>query len=245
MIGDFDLQDALRQMLSAPVRRVASPEQLFAPLGRFAPPPTAQEPEAAPAAPPGSMLRGVVPQAVSGAVSPIMSDILAQITGAGGRQTASSFAPQEGSAALSIAPQGVAGAMPGPPGPGVVGEYAPLADRISREAGIDPLLVQAVIMQESGGNPRAVSPVGAQGLMQLMPPTAQRLGVVDAFDPEQNIRGGVAFLKWLLDKYGGDETMALAAYNAGPAAVDQYGGIPPYEETRRFVASVRRMAGRP
>lgn len=243
MMDGFDLQAALKQMMSAPVRRVASADQLFAPLERFGVSLPKQESEPERGAPPSSMLRGLVPQAISGVVSPIMSNALARLTGAGDEQPTASFSPVQESARGSFAlPQEY---VPPPPGRGGTSEYAPLADRIAQEAGVDTGLVRAIIAQESNWNPQAVSPVGAQGLMQLMPPTAQRLGVSDSFDPEQNIRGGVAFLKWLLDKYGGDETLALAAYNAGPAAVDRYGGIPPYEETQRYVASVRGMMRRP
>lgn len=233
MMADFDLQAALQGMMNTPLRRVKSPEELFSPLDRIGTlPPIQEEPPAKPEIAPAGAMRGITSQAVSGAISPIMGDVLAQITGASGRTGNASFAPVETGSTS-------------PPGLPSDSQYAPIADRIAQEQGVDPALVRAVITQESGWNARAVSPVGAQGMMQLMPGTARRLGVNDPFDPEQNIRGGVAFLKWLLDKYGGDETLALAAYNAGPAAVDEHGGIPPYEETHRFVKSVRGMAGRP
>ncbi len=112
------------------------------------------------------------------------------------------------------------------------------AHREARRAGLDPWLVRAVIRVESGENPRAVSPKGAVGLMQLMPATARELGVESPFHPRDNIRGGVAYLRELLDRYGGRLELALAAYNAGPAAVDRYGGVPPFPETRRFVERV-------
>jgi soluble lytic murein transglycosylase-like protein len=103
---------------------------------------------------------------------------------------------------------------------------------------LDPALVKAVIRTESGWNPMAVSRKGAQGLMQLIPSTAQRFGVGNAFDPSQNIEGGTTYLRELLDRYHGDLSKSLAAYNAGERAVDTSGGIPAYPETERYVEKV-------
>lgn len=115
-----------------------------------------------------------------------------------------------------------------------------LAEAAARKHRLDPALVLAVVSVESAFRPDAVSPKGAQGLMQLMPGTAASLGVRDPFDPEQNLDGGVRYLRGLVEQYGGNLIKALAAYNAGSGAVSRHGGVPPYRETREYVKRVLR-----
>jgi len=112
------------------------------------------------------------------------------------------------------------------------------AEQVSRAQNLSPALVKAIIKAESNGERFAVSAKGAQGMMQLMPFTAKRMSVSDPFDPIQNIEGGVRYIKELLGTFGGNLVHAVAAYNAGPAAVKKYGGIPPYAETRLYVKRV-------
>jgi soluble lytic murein transglycosylase-like protein len=117
-------------------------------------------------------------------------------------------------------------------------EFDPIINFCALKYGVDKSLVKAVIHAESGYDPNAVSAKGASGLMQLMPQTAKSLKVANTFDPADNIRGGVRYLKFLLDTFRGDVTLALAAYNAGLSRVAQYNGVPPYGETRNYVAKV-------
>jgi soluble lytic murein transglycosylase-like protein len=119
--------------------------------------------------------------------------------------------------------------------------YDPIIE--SHREHLDPDLIRAVIRAESNWSPKAVSRAGAMGLMQLMPGTARLLGVRNAFDPAENIRGGVAYLRAQLERFGRLD-LALAAYNAGPEAVEKYGGIPPFRETREYVRRILRRYGR-
>jgi soluble lytic murein transglycosylase-like protein len=123
-------------------------------------------------------------------------------------------------------------------------QFEPLVREYAARHALRPDLVRAVIQVESGFDPRARSPKGAMGLMQLMPDTARELGVLDPYDPADNIRGGTKYLRQLLDRFDGDEELALAAYNAGPGAVDRYGRqVPPYRETREYVKKVEAADG--
>jgi soluble lytic murein transglycosylase-like protein len=146
---------------------------------------------------------------------------------------------QAAMAALDAAPQG-RGSMP----PrlqelqDIAAVHGPDILRATIGTGVSPALVLAVIAVESAGRPDAQSPKGAQGLMQLIPDTAARFGVADAADPAQNIRGGVAYLDWLISRFEGDVLLALAGYNAGEGAVDRNDGVPPFAETRAYVPKV-------
>lgn len=149
-------------------------------------------------------------------------------------------------AALALLAGAAAAAPPSGRLPAQTSSLAPqeldrLLVQAARRHGVEEKLVRAVLRQESGGNPRAVSPKGALGLMQLMPETARLLKVADPFDPAANLDGGVRYLKHCLRRFGGDPVLALAAYNAGPEAVERHGGVPPYPETRQYVAAVLRQ----
>lgn len=121
---------------------------------------------------------------------------------------------------------------------GSAGRFDTLIERAAQREGVDPELVRAVVQHESGFDPRATSPAGAMGLMQLMPATARGLGVTDPYDPAQSIAAGTRMLSRLVKRYDGDLSLALAAYNAGSGAVERYGGVPPYRETQNYVRNV-------
>lgn len=127
------------------------------------------------------------------------------------------------------------------PGGAGVARWKALIDRASAITGVPARLLAAVMQQESGGDPNAGSPAGARGLMQLMPATARGLGVRNILDPWENLLGGARYLRQQLDAFGWDIRKALAAYNAGPGAVQRYGGVPPYAETQRYVRNVTAM----
>lgn len=135
-------------------------------------------------------------------------------------------------------PEPVADAASEAPTPAALGAvpYAELIDTMSSEHGVDPRLVRAVIAVESAYRSKAVSPKGAKGLMQLMPATARQYSVADPFDPKSNVEGGIRHLKSLLGRF--ELSVALAAYNAGEATVERFGGVPPYRETREYVARI-------
>jgi soluble lytic murein transglycosylase-like protein len=146
------------------------------------------------------------------------------------------------SADPAAAPEPASAAPPGSPPErwrSAAGEYADEIERAAKAHDLDPVLLAAVAEVESNFDPFAVSDKGACGILQLMPETGERFGVEDLFDVEQNIDGGARYLRWLLDRFEGDTDLALAAYNAGENAVDRYGGIPPYDETRDYVARIR------
>ncbi len=130
------------------------------------------------------------------------------------------------------------GGAPGAPAMVPPAQIDALVGENAQSQDVDPALIKAIIANESGFNANATSNVGAQGLMQLMPGTAAGLGVTDAYDPAQNVAGGTKYIKGLLQRFNGDVRLAVAAYNAGPGAVEKYDGVPPYAETQNYVQNV-------
>ncbi|HEX3549167.1 MAG TPA: lytic transglycosylase domain-containing protein [Candidatus Elarobacter sp.] len=166
---------------------------------------------------------------------------IAEITGT----PAPGSSPAPSPAGFAGALAGALGTAPAPstapsagPAPVPPAQLDALVEQNAATWQVDPALVKAVIANESGFDANATSGVGAQGLMQLMPETAASLGVRDPYDPAQNVAGGTRYLRGLLDRFGGDKRLAIAAYNAGPGAVAKYGDVPPYRETRNYVQNV-------
>jgi soluble lytic murein transglycosylase-like protein len=164
-------------------------------------------------------------QAFTASLAPSPAPATAQVS----TEASASFAPML-QAALQTGAPAAATAGPAP--------YDAEIEAAAARHGVDPNLVRAVIRHESGFDPTATSSAGAMGLMQLMPGTASGLGVTDPYDPVQSIEGGTKYLKSLLDRFGGDVRLAVGGYNAGPGAVERYGGVPPYVETQRYVDRV-------
>ena len=176
-------------------------------------------------------------QALMGAASPAPSPAPTAF--------ASQLATATASAATAAPAATTASASPMRVGASALPADVPFGAEITAAAekhGIDPALLAGLVKQESGFNPNAGSPAGARGLTQLMPGTAAGLGVTDVLDPIQNLDGGAKYLRQQLDAFGGDVTRALAAYNAGPGAVQRYGGVPPYAETQNYVRIVQANA---
>jgi soluble lytic murein transglycosylase-like protein len=187
-----------------------------------------------------AMMNGGAAQAAAPvATAGTSSDLTAAQSGAsfaGALASASGSGTADASASTLAAPAAGASALPaGTP-------YAAQITASAKRNGIDPALLAGLIKQESGFNAHAGSAAGAQGLTQLMPGTARGLGVSNPFDPAQSIEGGARYLKQQLDQFGGDVARALAAYNAGPGAVQRYGGVPPYAETQNYVRAVQANA---
>jgi soluble lytic murein transglycosylase-like protein len=205
------------------------------------------------AAPPGLLAASERIQRIRALVARIEHPGAAPAAGAAGVAAASGLAatpgvPSSGAAtfasALSTAVASAAGSGL-PSATAAPAAFAPLIEQAAARNGLSPALLTGLIRQESGFNPSARSSAGALGLTQLMPSTAASLGVAEPLDPAQSIEGGARYLAGMLRRFGGDTASALAAYNAGPGAVEQYGGVPPYPETQQYVAKVLAYAGAP
>jgi soluble lytic murein transglycosylase-like protein len=176
-----------------------------------------------------------------------VAELQQMIAQAQGRTTSNGGASFSDALASATAPASVASAVASPgagsnvtaaTGGGSTTQYDALVTAAAQKYGIDPAILHGLIQQESGFNPSSTSSAGALGLTQLMPGTASSLGVTNPLDPAQSIDGGAHYLREQLDTFGGDVTKALAAYNAGPGAVQRYGGVPPYAETQNYVQKV-------
>jgi soluble lytic murein transglycosylase-like protein len=182
-----------------------------------------------------SAIAGAASSAYPQSANADFASALQAATGAGASGVADSSAVAGSPALAYRAVQG--GAVQGAGG-GEAGEYEPLIEQAAARNGLDPAVLHGLIEQESGFDPSATSSAGASGLTQLMPGTASSLGVANPLDPAESIEGGARYLGQLMTQFGGNTEDALAAYNAGPGAVQQYGGIPPYTETQSYVANV-------
>ena len=175
--------------------------------------------------------------ALAGASGQSQNALATVLAGTGATTATAQTTPMYGLSGATTT--GAATASPATPAAsGIPADVAPMIRQAAQEAGVDPSLVAAVARAESNFTATAVSPAGAQGMMQLMPGTARGLGVTDPFDAMQSLRGGARYLRSQLDRFGGDATLAVAAYNAGPGAVARAGGVPPYAETQAYVGKV-------
>jgi soluble lytic murein transglycosylase-like protein len=192
-----------------------------------------------------AMLAGAAPSATGGTAAPAptsSSSFADQLAGASTASIASDGSDGSTSDLMSTVGLGAAPAAAGTSSLPASVPYAAQITASARRNGIDPALLAGLIKQESGFNANARSGAGAEGLTQLMPGTASGLGVTNPLDPAQSIEGGARYLKAQLDRFGGDTARALAAYNAGPGAVERFGGVPPYAETQNYVRAVQANA---
>ena len=198
-----------------------------------------------PTTPAGASTQPIAPQSTAASMGAMGMNPAAGATSTMGTTSATdatSMVGSPGSAGATSTAGSSQALNPAPVGGGSATGYTPdiprLVKRVAAATGVSAGLISAVVKAESGGDPHAVSRAGAKGLMQLMDATAATYGVTNVFDPLQNLTAGATYLHTLLQRYHGDETLAIAAYNAGPAAVDRYSGIPPYPETQDYVQRV-------